>query len=299
MKKQLKKTIKITAITLASLLVLVFVAIAIAINFVFTPVKLTPVVLDVANKSMNAHLDMKSVELTFFSTFPKFGLRVTDGTLVSKSLNDTLWNKKDSLLSFKECIVTVNPVAYLSKNKISIHNISLENASVYAFRNKEGNSNWDIMLPDTVTVQEDTTATAKFDGDIDIKNVELKHANLIFEDRDTRVYARLEDANLKVKASLTKNSSSLYLDFDNKNILFWQEGQLLVNKVATSVKTDIKVDRLEGLKENVICGHLIPAGTGQREFDKLIVGAKDEFDRIFANRKNVVDFNAMDKDDEE
>ena len=34
-------------------------------------------------------------------------------------------------------------------------------------------------------------------------------------------------------------------------------------------------------------------------FDKLIVGAKDEFDRIFANRKNVVDFNAMDKDDEE
>lgn len=30
-----------------------------------------------------------------------------------------------------------------------------------------------------------------------------------------------------------------------------------------------------------------------------IVGAKDEFDRIFANRKNVVDFNAMDKDDEE
>lgn len=243
MKKQLKKTIKITAITLASLLVLVFVAIAIAINFVFTPVKLTPVVLDVANKSMNAHLDMKSVELTFFSTFPKFGLRVTDGTLVSKSLNDTLWNKKDSLLSFKECIVTVNPVAYLSKNKISIHNISLENASVYAFRNKEGNSNWDIMLPDTVTVQEDTTATAKFYGDIDIKNVELKHANLIFEDRDTRVYARLEDANLKVKASLTKNSSSLYLDFDNKNILFWQEGQLLVNKVATSVKTDIKVDR--------------------------------------------------------
>ena len=56
---------------------------------------------------------------------------------------------------------------------------------------------------------------------------------------------------------------------------------------------------MEGLKENVICGHLIPAGTGQREFDKLIVGAKDEFDRIFANRKNVVDFNAMDKDDEE
>ena len=55
-----------------------------------------------------------------------------------------------------------------------------------------------------------------------------------------------------------------------------------------------KVDRLEGLKENVICGHLIPAGTGQREFDKLVVGTKEDFDKINANRKNVVDFNAMD-----
>ena len=51
-----------------------------------------------------------------------------------------------------------------------------------------------------------------------------------------------------------------------------------------------KVDTLEGMKENVICGHLIPAGTGQREFDKLIVGSKEEFDRVFANRKNVTDF---------
>jgi DNA-directed RNA polymerase subunit beta' len=45
------------------------------------------------------------------------------------------------------------------------------------------------------------------------------------------------------------------------------------------------------MKENVICGHLIPAGTGQREFEKIIVGAKDEYDRILANRKNVVDYN--------
>ena len=58
-----------------------------------------------------------------------------------------------------------------------------------------------------------------------------------------------------------------------------------------------KVDRLEGLKENVICGHLIPAGTGQREFDKLIVGAKEDFERAYSNRRAVVDFNAMDNDD--
>ncbi|GHV50081.1 DNA-directed RNA polymerase subunit beta' [Bacteroidia bacterium] len=66
-------------------------------------------------------------------------------------------------------------------------------------------------------------------------------------------------------------------------------------KVLNEAAINGKVDRLEGLKENVICGHLIPAGTGQRDFDKLVVGTKEEFERIFANRKNVGELNMMDK----
>ncbi|MBR7129825.1 MAG: hypothetical protein IKD05_06085, partial [Tidjanibacter sp.] len=41
-----------------------------------------------------------------------------------------------------------------------------------------------------------------------------------------------------------------------------------------------KVDPLENLKENVICGHLIPAGTGVREWQKVTVGAKADYERI-------------------
>ena len=51
-----------------------------------------------------------------------------------------------------------------------------------------------------------------------------------------------------------------------------------------------KSDYLEGMKENVICGHLIPAGTGLRQWQKLVVGSKEEYERIQANRKNVLDF---------
>ncbi len=61
-------------------------------------------------------------------------------------------------------------------------------------------------------------------------------------------------------------------------------------KVLNEAAIRGKVDYLEGMKENVICGHLIPAGTGLREFDKLIVGSKEEHERIQANRKNVLDF---------
>ena len=41
-----------------------------------------------------------------------------------------------------------------------------------------------------------------------------------------------------------------------------------------------KVDPLEGLKENVICGHLIPVGTGMKEFRSMIVGSKADLERM-------------------
>ena len=72
----------------------------------------------------------------------------------------------------------------------------------------------------------------------------------------------------------------------------FQETTKVLNEAAICGK----IDRLEGLKENVICGHLIPAGTGQREYEKLTVGAKEEFDRIAASRANVVDLSEVEMD---
>ncbi len=61
-------------------------------------------------------------------------------------------------------------------------------------------------------------------------------------------------------------------------------------KVLNEAAIRGKVDRLEGMKENVICGHLIPAGTGLRQWEKLIVGSKEDYERMQANKKNVLDF---------
>jgi DNA-directed RNA polymerase subunit beta' len=51
-------------------------------------------------------------------------------------------------------------------------------------------------------------------------------------------------------------------------------------KVLNEAAIHGKVDYLDGLKENVICGHLIPAGTGLKEYRNLIVGSKDEYDKM-------------------
>ena len=56
----------------------------------------------------------------------------------------------------------------------------------------------------------------------------------------------------------------------------FQETTKVLNEAAISGKTDY----LEGMKENVICGHLIPAGTGLREFSKLIVADADDYEKM-------------------
>jgi DNA-directed RNA polymerase subunit beta' len=57
-------------------------------------------------------------------------------------------------------------------------------------------------------------------------------------------------------------------------------------KVLNEAAIKGKVDALEGLKESVICGHLIPAGTGLKEFDKLIVASMDDYKKIMAKANN-------------
>jgi DNA-directed RNA polymerase subunit beta' len=57
-------------------------------------------------------------------------------------------------------------------------------------------------------------------------------------------------------------------------------------KVLNEAAINGKMDYLDGLKENVICGHLIPAGTGLKEYKNLIVGSKEEYDRLIEMKKN-------------
>ncbi|NDV44522.1 DNA-directed RNA polymerase subunit beta' [Flagellimonas sediminis] len=56
-------------------------------------------------------------------------------------------------------------------------------------------------------------------------------------------------------------------------------------KVLNEAAVNGKVDGLEGLKENVIVGHKIPAGTGMRDYDSIIVGSKEEYDEIMARKE--------------
>ena len=61
----------------------------------------------------------------------------------------------------------------------------------------------------------------------------------------------------------------------------FQETTKVLNEAAVAGK----VDTLEGLKENVIVGHRIPAGTGMRDYDNIIVGSKEEYNELLTPKE--------------
>ena len=65
----------------------------------------------------------------------------------------------------------------------------------------------------------------------------------------------------------------------------FQETTKVLNEAAISGKRD----NLLGLKENVIVGHLIPSGTGLRQYDRIIVGSQEEYDKLMASKREEIE----------
>ena len=114
----------------------------------------------------------------------------------------------------------------------------------------------------------------------------LRDENSMLKRRDLRI-VQVRDAVPATSTQLLQGITRAALQTKSfMSAASFQETTKVLNEAAIRGK----VDNLEGMKENVIAGHLIPAGTGLREFEKIIVGSKEEYERMQANKKNVIDF---------
>lgn len=114
-KKRAWRIFKICLLTFFSLILFLSGIVACLVNFVFTPEKVTPVVERIASDYLDAEVKMGSVELTFFSTYPRVALDVKDGLVVSHALKDSCFDKTDTLIGFKDCRIKANLGAYLAR----------------------------------------------------------------------------------------------------------------------------------------------------------------------------------------
>jgi len=190
----MKKFFQIIGIAIGSLVGIVVAAAAVAIWCVFTPERVTPVVRSVADQYITCEWDMDNVELTFFSTFPEFGLRITDFYLV----NPMPEAQSDTVLTAPEVVAKLNVMALIKNKNLVVRELSLRKMNANIYLDKEGTCNADVFYfaPDT-TAKDTSEFILPFDSII-IHGCAVEAQRLSLVDRKDTIDAMLSGTSIRL-----------------------------------------------------------------------------------------------------
>lgn len=174
----MKKALKIFGITLGCIIGVVVMAIGIAVWVVFTPERLTPIVRNVAREYVACEHTIGEVDLTFFSTFPRFGLSI-DSVVVVNPIEGA---PSDTVVSIPHMVVSVDVMALLNKQTLSIPTLTIADIEANIFVDADGQANYDVLLSGEAKGEEveDTTTTALPFEQIQVDGLHLSARSLCY-----------------------------------------------------------------------------------------------------------------------
>lgn len=231
-----KKVFKRIGIAFAILLFLLGTAISIAIWFVFTPERLTPYVRKQAAQYITCKSEIGEVELTFFSTFPRFGLKVSRFALINPMTNA----QSDTLVSTGQLIGVIDVGAWWKRDELAITDLQLKNGVINTFVDSLGHANFDITVPDTTNLQVDTAKSESPFRLIDIKNVELNNISLSYIDKTQKMLADIKDLALKFNGKIISDTLNMHLDVSDCILSFNYDGEQYFKNAAIKLKAPAK-----------------------------------------------------------
>ena len=188
MNPKLKKALKITGISLGSLIALLIIAAVIISWVIVTPKRLTPIVRSQLKNYITCQADLKEVELTIFSTFPQIALRIDGLTLI----NPTPGTDQDTLLASQSVDAELNLKALLFHNKVLVDGVTIRKAKIAAFADSTGRTNFDILKSDPKKESEPFDLIA-------LKSLKLEESDVSFNDYQNGYFFDAKKLDLKLQ----------------------------------------------------------------------------------------------------
>jgi DNA-directed RNA polymerase subunit beta' len=167
--------------------------------------------------------------------------------------------------------------------------VAIEDAGDTRFLEREAVDSWDFMTEndeifDKKVVVEPGDSTSLKAGQI-VSLRRLRDENSILKRKDLRL-VEVRDAIAATSSPILQGITRASLGTKSFiSAASFQETTKVLNEAAIAGKKDLML----GLKENVIVGHLIPSGTGLREYENIRVGSQEEFDRLMASKAEEVE----------
>ncbi len=239
----MRKFIKIFFISILSLLGVLIIAISIVVWIVFTPERLTPVVRKQAAKYITCKSEIGSVELTFFSTFPNFGLKVRNFALI----NHVSGSLSDTLVSVNELVAVIDAREYWKKKDIILIGLEMNGGSVNVYSDSLGNTNYNIVTPDPNPVPaEASEAELPF---IDIRNIEVKDVSFNYNDMSLKLNALISNLSAKISGTISRDSISGNVMVSTSMLSFQYDGgkfNTVIRDLSAKINGTVTQDNMRG-----------------------------------------------------
>lgn len=217
----MKKAVKISLISVGSLLLLLIVVVGVALWLIFTPSKLTSIVNRVSDKVITCESHFESVDLTLWRTFPNVGLKVNNMVIV----NPMQGAPSDTLAKVAHVVVGMDLKAFLKNDSIIVKQLVIDNPTANVYINAEGVTNYDIF---NSSDEESTSESSEMALAFDINEVAVNHLNVDFINEQDSMHVGVRDLNIDIDGEGDSDLLEARLKLKVKDLLFDLKGDQFV-----------------------------------------------------------------------
>ena len=216
----MKRVLIITGWSLLGLFGAIIIALSIACYLIFTPARLTAIAHQVADQYVTCEYELDEVELTYFSTFPYFGVSVKDACLI----NPMEGAQSDTLVAVPELLVSLKLIDAIHGN-ICIKRFHLRDATANIYIAADGTTNFDVFK------SEDDEEEEEDEGGWQLKSVrweedlKVSARHLSFVDEKDTIAASLDEASIVLASQKRDDLDGARLDLNAQHVCATVKGE--------------------------------------------------------------------------
>ena len=216
----MKRVLIITGWSLLGLFGAIIIALSIACYLIFTPARLTAIAHQVADQYVTCEYELDEVELTYFSTFPYFGVSVKDACLI----NPMEGAQSDTLVAVPELLVSLKLIDAIHGN-ICIKRFHLRDATANIYIASDGTTNFDVFK------SEDDDEEEEDEGGWQLKSVrweedlKVSARHLSFVDEKDTIAASLDEASIVLASQNRDDLDGARLDLSAQHVCATVKGE--------------------------------------------------------------------------
>ena len=270
----MKKALKIFGITLGSVVGIILLVIGLAIWVVFTPERLTPIVREVASEYVQCEHEIGKVELTFFSTFPRFGLSI-DSVAVIHPMEGA---PSDTVVYIPHAVLSVDVLAFLNEGMLSIPTLRMPDLQANIYVAADGSANYDVLGGEAESDEaEDTTAIALPFQTIQVDEIQLSARQLRYVSEPDTMDITLRDTRIETTQPILADLQKMHIALQDVRIA--TNGLALTlngwAQLGDTLQTDIRLTLNDWAIDSVLA--LLPI-TLDKDITELVRGGSATLD---------------------